>query len=301
MQKFSLSLKQFALQEYNFPMAILNDVSDTALWVAVYRAQESERPDALFKDPLAKVLAGERGLDIAFRMPAAQYTRWSVVIRTQMIDTYIENLIAKGVDTVINLGAGLDTRPYRMKLPATLKWLEVDFPHMIKLKNDKLAKVKPVCHLERVSVDLANDKARAEFLTRANGQAKKALIITEGVVPYLTNAQVAALAKDLRRCSNFKYWIVDYYVPEVMRFMRSKKRMREMQNAPFQFQPGDWYAFFKSHGWTNYETKFLGEESERVGRPSPMPLIGKIAMLFMPAAKKLYFKRFYGYAVLEPN
>jgi len=39
----------------------IGHVSDTALCVAVYRAEESERPDALFKDPLARRLAGERG------------------------------------------------------------------------------------------------------------------------------------------------------------------------------------------------------------------------------------------------
>ena len=37
------------------------NISDTARWVAVYRAIESERPDAWFRDPLAKRLAGERG------------------------------------------------------------------------------------------------------------------------------------------------------------------------------------------------------------------------------------------------
>ena len=40
-------------------------ISDTALWVAVYRARETDRPDALFRDPLAYRLAGTRGEQIA--------------------------------------------------------------------------------------------------------------------------------------------------------------------------------------------------------------------------------------------
>lgn len=40
-------------------------VSDTARWVAVYRAWESARPDALFHDPFAQRLAGDRGLNHA--------------------------------------------------------------------------------------------------------------------------------------------------------------------------------------------------------------------------------------------
>ena len=40
---------------------IIRNVSDTARWVAFYRAMESERPDAVFRDPFARRLAGERG------------------------------------------------------------------------------------------------------------------------------------------------------------------------------------------------------------------------------------------------
>ena len=46
---------------------------------------------------------------------------WYVVIRTIIIDDLINQAISQGVDTVLNLGAGLDTRPYRMQLPKTLR------------------------------------------------------------------------------------------------------------------------------------------------------------------------------------
>jgi O-methyltransferase involved in polyketide biosynthesis len=42
-------------------MALIRNVSDTARWVAMYRAQESARPDALFHDPWAERLGGDRG------------------------------------------------------------------------------------------------------------------------------------------------------------------------------------------------------------------------------------------------
>ena len=47
----------------------IRNVSDTASWVAVYRAMESERPDAHFNDPYARRLAGERGQAIVDAMP----------------------------------------------------------------------------------------------------------------------------------------------------------------------------------------------------------------------------------------
>ncbi|HXQ35706.1 MAG TPA: class I SAM-dependent methyltransferase, partial [Anaerolineales bacterium] len=98
----------------------IESVSDTAFWIAHFRAVETERADALFRDPLAGVLAGDRGEKIARAMPMPQVTGWSVAIRTCIIDDYIRRAPEQGVDTILNLGAGLDTRPYRMDLPASL-------------------------------------------------------------------------------------------------------------------------------------------------------------------------------------
>ena len=104
----------------------LRNISDTARWVAIYRAIESDRPDALFHDPFARRLAGERGERIAETMEFANRHAWSFVARTVVFDRLIEDSIASGADMVVNLAAGLDTRPYRMALPANLPWIEVD-------------------------------------------------------------------------------------------------------------------------------------------------------------------------------
>jgi O-methyltransferase involved in polyketide biosynthesis len=90
----------------------IKDVSDTSIWVAHYRAEESKRPDALFRDSLAQKLIGARGAKIAQDMiKFGRYTKWSVIVRTVIIDDFITESIKEGVDTIKNLGAGLDTRP----------------------------------------------------------------------------------------------------------------------------------------------------------------------------------------------
>src|SRR5688572_32986248 len=94
--------------------AAITHVADTALWVATYRAIESRRPDALFHDPLAEILAGERGRSIAAKMPYPKAMAWTLAMRTAAIDQLIDRAVFLGVDAVLNLGAGLDTRPYRM-------------------------------------------------------------------------------------------------------------------------------------------------------------------------------------------
>ena len=97
---------------------VLRDVSDTALWVALDRAHETERRHPLFRDPYARLLAGERGEQIA-RVLRRGRQSWPVVVRTAVFDELILRAIARdGVTCVLNLAAGLDTRPYRLDLPA---------------------------------------------------------------------------------------------------------------------------------------------------------------------------------------
>lgn len=281
----------------------IHDVSDTALWVAVYRAQESERPDALFRDPYAGKLAGDKGRRIAAMADRGpRYSGWSIVIRTVIIDDYIRRLIQEGVDTVVNLGAGLDTRPYRLDLPPHLRWIEVDFAHMIELKNTKLAGETPKCRLERFAVDLSGDDARREFLAKIGGETKHALILTEGVTPYLTPEQVTALANDLHEQPSFRHWIVDYFSPKIFRYFNNRKRRAQMKNAPFRFMPQDCFGFFDQLGWKARETRYIGEESERHGRQVPIPWFFRLLTnVFAGGKTPEQVKRTAAYVLLEPK
>ena len=89
-------------------------LGDTALWVALYRALESERPDAIFHDPYARRLAGDRAERIMETLPKAKTWGWPMVVRTAVMDELILKAVAQGSGTVLNLAAGLDARPYRL-------------------------------------------------------------------------------------------------------------------------------------------------------------------------------------------
>jgi O-methyltransferase involved in polyketide biosynthesis len=135
--------------------AEIEDVADTALWIAAYRAAETESPRALFRDPLAARLAGDKGRAIARKMRGAPQFAWMTVVRTVVIDDFLREAIAAGADTVVNIGAGLDTRPYRMELPDSLSWIEVDVPKIVALKDARLQGEAPRCRLQRLTADLA--------------------------------------------------------------------------------------------------------------------------------------------------
>src|ERR1700728_2465574 len=93
---------------------LMQDISDTARWAAVFRARETERKDALFRDPFAEVLAGARGEQITDTLEHAGEHSWAWVMRTYLFDRIITAQVKDGVDLVLNLAAGLDARPYRM-------------------------------------------------------------------------------------------------------------------------------------------------------------------------------------------
>jgi len=113
--------------------------------VAAWRARESERPDALFREPLAARLAGEHGRRIIEHLPRRTFVGgWSAVIRTCIIDDLIRSSVAEGTDTVLNLGAGLDTRPYRMDLPASaFEWHRKGQPRMSRPPTSNLRRSAP--------------------------------------------------------------------------------------------------------------------------------------------------------------
>ncbi|MCX6109851.1 MAG: SAM-dependent methyltransferase [Proteobacteria bacterium] len=280
----------------------IQNVADTALWVAHYRAQETERSDALFRDPFAKLLVGERGRAIAGSMGrTGRNAGWTVVIRTVVIDQLIESLVGEGVTTVVNLGAGMDTRPYRMKLPSDLRWIEVDYAQVIDHKEKTLGHVKPLVALERQRVDLANQGARQQLLRAIAAQGGKVVFLTEGVIPYLSEQEVEALAADLRSLVPRALWVTDYMSNVVYRHLRRPGYARRMQNAPFQFFPSDWLGFFSDRGWTVRSIRYIGEESVRVGRPQPMPWWAKVLMSLLPQERVSAMQRTTGYMILEPS
>src|SRR5438445_1735868 len=116
--------------------AVVRNISDTARWAAVFRARETERADALFRDPYAERLAGKMGVEIANTLPEGNSHAWAWVARTYLFDQFITQEMRQGTDMVLNLAAGLDARPYRMSLPASLQWIEVDLPEILTYKEE---------------------------------------------------------------------------------------------------------------------------------------------------------------------
>jgi O-methyltransferase involved in polyketide biosynthesis len=122
-------------------------------------------------------------------------------------------------------------------------------------------------------------------------------VLTEGVIPYLSEQQVAELAVDLHARDNFKFWIAEYFAKACYPYIRNSEMRRKMKNALFQFFPEDWLGFFKTQGWTPREITYLGEAGEKLNRNFPSPWWAAIFTLIMSKQRALEIKRYTGYVI----
>ena len=261
---------------------LIRDISDTARWVAVYRARETERADAAFRDPFARRLAGERGEQIARAMPMAEEAAWSFIARTYLFDRFVLRAVEAGVDLVVNLAAGLDARPYRMALPPTLRWVEVDLPEILDYKEQVLANEKPVCALERVRLDLSNVDARRGLFARLGRTSERALVISEGLLIYLMRSDVCDLGRELAEQESFLHWVVDIVSPGLLDML--KQRMGDLvraAGAPYVFAPPEGPPFFERCGWKPVEVRSMLKTAAKLGR---LPMLLRMVALLPESA-----------------
>jgi methyltransferase (TIGR00027 family) len=169
----------------------LPPVSMTAAGVAVLRAVESERADRLFEDPYAAILARAAGVgprpedgDPA-QHPVA---RW-LAVRTRFLDDVVLDAAALGCRQVVMLGAGLDTRAFRLPLPPDTHLFELDLPDISVFKERVIKDEgwQPACTRSVVPGDLAGDWAGP---LRAAGFDPHFPVtwLAEGLLAYLTEA-----------------------------------------------------------------------------------------------------------------
>ncbi len=265
----------------------ITHVSDTALMVAACRAHETALEDAYIRDPFAARLAGERGVAILNALPqvSARVLRFGMSIRTRFVEELLMEALAapaNSIKTVLSVGCGLDTRPWRLDLAPDLRWIEIDFADMLDYKDGLVSGEKPRCRRERLTVDL-NDPAQRSAMYEAAGP-EPTLMITEGLLLYLPAATVEALAAETSRHSGVTHWISDITTSAFSKILSAgadtMQSIRHVQ-ASDCLQGEQILEVLHRHGWTtdalrSYITD-VGFVQERVRRmmggapPPPRP------------------------------
>ena len=280
---------------------MIENVSDTARWVAVYRGMETERPDAIFRDPFAARLAGEKGNAIVDSMKRGRQMAWAMIVRTAVFDEVILERVRNGnADVVLNLAAGLDARPWRLALPPSLRWIDVDLPGILNHKTEVLKDEKPKCRYEAVHLDLRDVTKRQALFAQINSEASRVLIVSEGLLVYLPPDDVATLARDLHSASHFQWWVFDLASPRLLELMQKMwGKNLDAGNAPFKFAPAESTDFFEPLGWGELEYHSQMDDARRLRREMPMMWLWRLLARLRSKKVRDEFRRFSGTVLME--
>jgi methyltransferase (TIGR00027 family) len=234
-------------------------------------------------------------------------TAWALAVRTRVIDDLIGAAVKRGIRRVVNLACGLDTRPYRLNLPAELTWIEADFPALLDFKEQRLALngfALPVCRIERARVDLSRAVERDAFLDRAL-PGEPSLVLTEGLLCYLEEAEVINLAQSLRRRLpaapiRGSSWVLDLFSAEFLLAARVRLgRKLKQGNAPLKFGLDQGSSFFAPYGWDASVDESLMDAGQRLGRDFPVAWAGRPLLSLAPRRVSGFFRDAYRVAELS--
>jgi methyltransferase (TIGR00027 family) len=228
-------------------------VSVTAVGVAAIRAAEVNRTDALFNDPLADAFVRAAGRfptpepagdGDAARGGAGDARIGAVIlwvrVRTRFLDELLLDACANGCRQIVTLGAGLDTRAFRLALPGDARLFEVDLRDILAFKERVLAGEQPVAACQRIVVptDLTGDWTR-DLGDAGFDATQPTTWIAEGLLAYLSEQPREAVIDHVTRLS----------VPGArmgITLASAQRRPDRTPSASMPSRPGDYIALWQS-------------------------------------------------------
>ena len=184
------------------PENIKKERSKTAETIAVVRMSESRKPEdeRICYDPHAIRFISQAVLDFAAHNPekykafVARNERLvpgasnSIVARVRYFDDVVKSSINEGLEQLVILGAGYDTRAYRIEGLSKIKVFEVDHPATQSIKIEKIKEIFSSLHdhVTYVPTDLEVDKFGQRLLESGYNKSLKTLFIMEGILMYLS-------------------------------------------------------------------------------------------------------------------
>jgi len=271
--------------------------SRTAEYNAAFRAMESARPASqrVLHDPYSHSLLPP-GLRLLRRLAAVPGVgqglttyvdrRWpgmrsSVVARTRLIDDWLSDAVRDGIEQVVMLGAGLDTRAWRLPALARATVYEVDHPSTSQAKQSRLATWDADLRRVRfVQVDFDRESFVDRLVQAGFDDSQKAAVVWDGVTNYLQPEAVDAVmrwAGGLAPGSHFIFTYIDAAVLDgSTRFEGADSVMRSLVRSgepwTFGLRPKDVADYLAERGLrlladqgaADYRRHVMGEQARHI-------------------------------------
>jgi methyltransferase (TIGR00027 family) len=251
----------------------MNGVARTARWTAAARARETARPDRLFADPLAGLLAGPDGHELLRHFHTSRASDEGnpfLPIRTRWFDEFLATATAGTGCQVVGLGAGLDTRAFRLDWPEWTVLFEVDQPALLAYKDTVLSDARPPSRCDRrmVPIDLADDWPSA-LLAAGFDRDRPTVWFAEGLLFYLPEELAGTTVRRAGALSvPGSRFAADLIGTGIFRFPYMQPFLRKLADAgsPWQFGTDEPRRFVRECGWTVTSVAEPGAPTASFGR-----------------------------------
>jgi methyltransferase (TIGR00027 family) len=176
--------------------------SKMAAGIAMHRAHETQKPEdeRICCDPYAFRFMDPAILQYAAAYPKEAQEKYdemeklfpglgnSIRARVRYFDDFVEKFCGDGLEQLVVLGAGYDTRAYRLKgLNESVRVFEVDHPDTQAFKAEKIREIfgRLPDHVVYVPIDFESEDLGDRLLANGYSPAKKTLFLLEGLIMYL--------------------------------------------------------------------------------------------------------------------
>ena len=269
----------------------MNSISNTAFYCCGVRMLDAEHPRSLCHDIFAKRFMDERGMQIFAPFRTETLPNISNTVRCHIIDEAIRSQLITHPDSlIITVGAGFDTRPYRI---TGGEWVEIDEPQIIIYKNTKLPIIECPNKLTRISIDFFNEKLIEKLAAYRAHQ--HIIIVIEGVFMYLENPAIESTIKQLKTLFPKHILLCDLMTKKMFeQFAQSVHNKLVDAGARFTARPDNPAATFMQHGYTEFSRTPMFKKAYELG------VLWDRAKIPAPIAKLLYktiLKNISGYAI----
>ena len=208
--------------------------------------------------------------------------RSSVVARTKLIDDTISTTLDQGIEQVVVLGAGFDSRAYRMPRLRDLTVFEVDHPDTQAAKQTVLTRRLGIlpAHVRFVAVDFKHDDLRSAMARAGYREPVRSFILWEGVTNYLTESAVDSTLRWCSRAPTGSFLVFTYVHRDILTrpsvYAGSKNLFASLEKAgerfTFGMEPSHVPQYLAERGFAleldigaaEYRERYYGTEARRI-------------------------------------
>ncbi|MGC2235882.1 MAG: class I SAM-dependent methyltransferase [Pyrinomonadaceae bacterium] len=175
--------------------AYMKPISKTAFYCCGVRMQDAASDNPVCGDVYAKDFMNEDGLRVFEDFKDEANPNASNVARARIIDDFLRGELLANPDlTIVLIGAGFDSRAFRLKGGA---WLEFDEPQIIDYKNERLPAAGCPNELRRIPIDFSTESLEEKLSPFSN--RRSVVFVVEGVFAYLDESEIMQMTQTLRR------------------------------------------------------------------------------------------------------